>query len=219
MGSWKKIAGIYLIFNLSSKKCYIGHSRNIKKRWARHKNLLRGNRHKNIHLQSAWNLYGHSMFSFSILEALPNTFTTKEYEAIETKWVLFYKSHMPEFGYNACLPGSIPLERMGEMNECKIGKGRKQSSSIIPCICINKTTKEIVEKQTYKEVAQLTGIPYRKVTQYASYWVNKKGRCKSHKGWIVVRKKEYSPEFNYLLHDNKLKGEHKKTWRDYIRKK
>lgn len=48
--------------------CYIGSSKNLKNRIAKHKALLRKNKHENAHLQSAWNKYGEKSFVFEIIE-------------------------------------------------------------------------------------------------------------------------------------------------------
>jgi len=70
----KKIAhGIYLIINLVNDKKYVGStgsSRGFNKRWEDHKRELKGNYHRNPHLQSAYNKYGKQNFEFIILEKL-----------------------------------------------------------------------------------------------------------------------------------------------------
>ena len=61
-------SGIYQIKNKVNSKVYIGSSNNIKRRWQKHKALLRHNKHQNSHLQAAWNKYGEDNFIFSIIE-------------------------------------------------------------------------------------------------------------------------------------------------------
>lgn len=46
-------SGIYQIENKINSKVYIGSSNNIKRRWQKHKALLRHNKHPNSHLQAA----------------------------------------------------------------------------------------------------------------------------------------------------------------------
>ena len=60
--------GIYRIRNLINNKVYIGSTKNMKVRWAKHKALLRHNKHQNTHLQSAWNKYGEDAFVFEVIE-------------------------------------------------------------------------------------------------------------------------------------------------------
>jgi group I intron endonuclease len=52
------LCGIYRITNLATQECYVGQSRNLKKRIADHFRLLRLNKHPNSRLQSAYNTYG-----------------------------------------------------------------------------------------------------------------------------------------------------------------
>jgi group I intron endonuclease len=60
--------GVYFISNNLNNDLYIGSSRNIKNRFYNHKSSLRNNRHKNKHLQNAWNLYGEENFTFKVVE-------------------------------------------------------------------------------------------------------------------------------------------------------
>lgn len=60
------ICGIYKIENKTSGKCYVGQSRNVNKRLAEHKRLLRRDLHPNRHLQNAFNKHGEDAFSFSL---------------------------------------------------------------------------------------------------------------------------------------------------------
>ena len=59
--------GIYRIRNKINGKCYYGSSKNIEKRWQRHKNQLKNNNHNPL-LQRAWNKYGESNFIFEVVE-------------------------------------------------------------------------------------------------------------------------------------------------------
>jgi len=58
--------GIYSIEHISGKR-YIGSSTNLSRRRTQHVSALRVGRHKNSHLQSAWNKYGGDEFTFSVL--------------------------------------------------------------------------------------------------------------------------------------------------------
>lgn len=61
-------SGIYVIINTVSNKVYVGQAVNIKERWKRHDIALSGNKHRNAHLQAAWNIYGKDAFIFETLE-------------------------------------------------------------------------------------------------------------------------------------------------------
>jgi len=62
-------SGVYKILNLVNGKCYIGSTQmTFKKRYLHHTNRLRNNKHKNQHLQNAFNKYGEDNFEFQIIE-------------------------------------------------------------------------------------------------------------------------------------------------------
>lgn len=61
-------SGIYQVQCVPTGKIYIGSATDIRARWHNHRLALRGGRHKNPHLQAAWNLYGEDSFAFTVLE-------------------------------------------------------------------------------------------------------------------------------------------------------
>lgn len=63
-----RTSGIYVIANTKNGKVYIGQAQDFRHRWQDHRNNLRLNRHRNIHLQRAWNKDGEKAFRFKILE-------------------------------------------------------------------------------------------------------------------------------------------------------
>ena len=65
-----KDSGVYLILNLCNNNFYIGSSNNFIKRKRAHFYKLKNNKHDNIHLQRAFNLYGKENFEFIIVELL-----------------------------------------------------------------------------------------------------------------------------------------------------
>jgi group I intron endonuclease len=62
------MVGIYRIKNLVNGKCYYGSSKNIEKRWKRHKRELKKNTHINCILQRSWDKYGEDNFLFEVVE-------------------------------------------------------------------------------------------------------------------------------------------------------
>jgi group I intron endonuclease len=60
--------GIYKITNTENGKIYIGSAYNLSNRMSTHKYSLRNKKHKNPHLQSAWNKYGEDKFIFEVVE-------------------------------------------------------------------------------------------------------------------------------------------------------
>lgn len=64
-----ELPGVYKIYCTVSKKYYIGSTKQkIRLRLNHHIQALRNNKHKNPHLQNAWNKYGENNFEFYILE-------------------------------------------------------------------------------------------------------------------------------------------------------
>ena len=62
------MVGIYRIRNIVNDKCYYGSSKQIEKRFIRHKRELKNNIHINCVLQRAWDKYGENNFIFEIVE-------------------------------------------------------------------------------------------------------------------------------------------------------
>jgi group I intron endonuclease len=92
------ISGVYQINCSANSKFYIGSSYSIKKRISQHFSALRRNKHDNAHLQSAWNLYGETCFSFEVLEETlsdqPILFEREQY------WLDLKQPYNREVGFN-----------------------------------------------------------------------------------------------------------------------
>jgi len=187
MGTIIKLSGIYVILNIINNKRYVGHSVNIKKRWKQHRTSLNRNVSIHTHLQAAWNKYGKPNFSFSVIESLPYTFTKEQFEEVETKWVLLFKSHLSEFGYNSVLPGSHPIKEDG---------GNTTKRKLNTYVCVNSLSGEIL-RLSNEEIEDRLKIPYNRITDLCSYWKGK-GRKRSYHGWMIIREKNYNPEFDYI---------------------
>lgn len=65
------VSGIYAIICRVNGKKYYGSSYNCRNRKSHHWSDLRHNRHKNIHLQRAWNKYGAAAFDFVVVQRVP----------------------------------------------------------------------------------------------------------------------------------------------------
>ncbi len=128
--------GVYAITNRINGHKYIGISVDIRKRFHDHIKDLKGNYHKNGHLQKAWNKYGEENFCFSVLE---ECFKDKLCDK-EVIWVNRLKSFAGFKLYNMCEPGNIMPSQKGRKypgkNSDKVGKlnpffGRKHTKETI----------------------------------------------------------------------------------------
>ena len=80
-----QITGVYCIFN--SKYYYTGQSKDIRKRWRRHRSNCIKNKHENSFVQSVYNKYlEDDPYKFQILEICKECDLTKQ----ETYWVREY---------------------------------------------------------------------------------------------------------------------------------
>jgi group I intron endonuclease len=68
LGTIVKKSGVYRIFQKSTGRCYVGSSQDIDTRLKDHLSRLSKGRHKNIHLQRAWDKYGASDFGWEVIE-------------------------------------------------------------------------------------------------------------------------------------------------------
>lgn len=65
-------AGVYSIHNIITDEYYIGSSRHMYTRLARHRSDLRKNKHQNHLLQESWNKYGENAFDYDVIEYCEN---------------------------------------------------------------------------------------------------------------------------------------------------
>jgi group I intron endonuclease len=117
----KRLSGIYRILNKVNGKGYVGSSKILNKRKSSHLWGLRHNKHKNPHLQAAWNQYGEENFIWEILEyCLPDN---EILHIREQYWMDYYNVCNPEKGYNV-EPDAIRRTHSIETRQ-KIGDGNR----------------------------------------------------------------------------------------------
>ncbi len=89
---------IYGIYDEETGRIYIGSAICTAKRWNRHRHSLFVQQSENNFLQRAFNIRPNS-FKFVIIEELKTKIKSEIIEC-EQKWLYFYRSYIPEFGYN-----------------------------------------------------------------------------------------------------------------------
>lgn len=115
-------SGIYKITNLLDSKIYVGYATNFRKRKAAHLSDLRKNKHKNIHLQRAFNRDGEINFKIELLEeCLKDKLIERE-----DYWCKKLNTHNDKFGYNLLGTGEKGLiqhsdETKQKMSNLKLG--------------------------------------------------------------------------------------------------
>lgn len=171
--------GIYQITCLSNNKIYIGSacgfkSKPVKKngfyrRWTEHIRDLEANKHRNKHLQFAWNKYGKSNFIFDILEFC----NQNEASQREEYYINFYQSSNHKYGFNM-LKGHLAnytkftQEHKQKISNALIGKKRpleivKKWSNKVQQIDENQQV--IAEYYSMSEAERKTGIMRQDIGQ------------------------------------------------------
>lgn len=142
-------SGIYTITNILDNKIYVGYATNFRKRKGDHISNLRKNKHKNIHLQRAFNRDGESNFKIELLE---------EYDidilpSMEHYWCNLLQTHNPEKGYNILPTSEFGLITHSKETRDKISKskiGIKLSKEHCKNIGLAKTGIKLSEKTKNK---------------------------------------------------------------------
>jgi group I intron endonuclease len=147
-----KISGIYKIICLDNNRIYIGSSKDIKKRWNRHLNDLRKNKHDNQHLQRSFDKYGESSFVFEIIELCNN----EELLIREQYYLDEFKPYLNGFNIGIMSSGGDNLTNNPNREEIinKIKKG------------LNRT----ISKMTDEEKKKRWSRPGKKNPNYGNRW-------------------------------------------------
>lgn len=112
--------GIYKIINVVNNRFYVGSAVDFKRRKARHFSELRHGKHKNKHLQSAWEKYGEQAFVFVVVQELTQD---EDLYAAEDAWL---KEHVgKEHCYNIGTEAAAPM--LGCSGEKSPTWGRKRT--------------------------------------------------------------------------------------------
>ena len=130
----KTISGIYSITNTVNSKMYYGSSINVWGRKRQHWHSLRMGKHRNQHLQAAWNLYGESAFVFALVEEA----SVDDLVAVEQRYL-----DGNESGYNIGESADAPA------------RGRKRSPETIAKMSAARRGKPLSE--AHKKALSLAG--------------------------------------------------------------
>jgi group I intron endonuclease len=94
---------IYEILCLVNNKKYIGSSKNIERRFYKHKLLLNKNKHTNLFLQNSWNKHGEDNFKFSIIEICK----IEDLINKECFYINKFNTFDKKFGFNVSKPSKV----------------------------------------------------------------------------------------------------------------
>jgi len=117
--------GVYKITNLINGKIYIGSSFDMGKRWNRHLNELKSNKHHSQKLQRAFNKYGVNNFIFEELELCGK----ENLNEVEQFWLDKFDSYNQ--GYNCSPNVKKPMLGKNHSNETKKIMSSKRLGKIL----------------------------------------------------------------------------------------
>lgn len=127
MVKYTSVSGIYIILNTRNGKFYIGQAQDFKLRWQDHKWKLNAGKHRNKHLQNAWQKYGEKAFRFKKLEYC----SIKQLEEREQHYLNIYVGK--ETCYNTANDAHAPMRGRKHTPEARLKmskalKGRVKSA-------------------------------------------------------------------------------------------
>lgn len=94
---------VYMILNVANGKMYIGSSLNPASRFMAHLSALKKHDHHNPGLQEDFNTCGKDKFVFKII----GTYQPEKLFIMEWHWIVHYKTHESQHGYNLCAAGGV----------------------------------------------------------------------------------------------------------------
>lgn len=130
--------GIYVIRNADDGKVYVGSSKEIKRRFWRHKYLLSRGKHHSRHLQSAWNKHGQEKFSFEIVFCCD----IESLVFYEQEFLNSLNAADDAYGYNI-LPSAKSLMGFKHSDETKLKISQIQLGRSLSSECRKKISKTL----------------------------------------------------------------------------
>ena len=159
-------SGVYRIANTVNGKMYVGSAVNMSRRWSIHRCELNAGRHRNIHLQNAWNKYSPGAFAFEALERI------EPERLIEREQAWMDELNVVKTGYNLRPVADSPLGcRHSPETRAKMSAAAKG----------HEVTPETKAKLSAAAKAQWS-LPKTRSEMCAAMSVAKKGKPSSRKG-------------------------------------
>jgi group I intron endonuclease len=117
------ISGVYTILNTVTSMVYVGHSSDVRRRWAKHQGYLNSGVHHCRYLQNAWNKHGGGAF---IIQILFETSDPEMMVSIEQEWMDQYRNEEKIYNTNPAARTSLGCKRTPEtlfkMSEAQKGR-------------------------------------------------------------------------------------------------
>lgn len=139
--------GIYKITNTTTGKIYIGSSINVDYRIKQHFKCLRGNYHRNSHLQLSFNKHKEISFVWDLIcECDKNELLKKE-----TEYILKYKSFDRKIGYNILINAEHSRLGVKHSQETKSKISEKQKGKKLTKEHSDKIVKNLINGSSFSE--------------------------------------------------------------------
>lgn len=216
----KRISGIYSIENVETHMRYIGASTNMQKRWNKHKNYLKLNKHWNFLLQNEYNIYGEDLFEYTIIQHTPPDKEILKF--METYWIVYYdafvecgKGYNLTYGSPNFCPSEITKERNRKAQEGKtLSEDHKKKISDFMSSENNPHRGRIPSENTRKKMSESGKIKIfteehkRHLSEShsgeKSPWFNKHLPQETREKIAEAQRGEKSPRFNWEYTDEEI---------------
>ena len=169
--------GIYQIRNLVNDKRYVGSSIDIKKRKREHFNTLKSCRHRNSHLQRAWNKYGENAFIFEVLFTCVPSMCINYEQQVMDQWNPEYNMN-PTAGSN--LGRKFGDETKDKLRKINTGKKHtketkdKMSRAHMGMVASDKTKAKISKAALGRKVSTKTKEKLSDAAAGNTHWLGRK---------------------------------------------